>query len=162
MKLIQKFWTWYEKHYKFHLRLSVILFSWQIIHLIWMLIYIVTPRIFNTHPPILPKPASFVLAVVDYTEIPALISASFLYINDLRKGFKAKPFWLLVFLNTQWLHLFWITDEFVLNAFAPQAVVALPLWLAWVAILIDYLELPVMYDTLKKYFALDKTPKTPN
>ena len=29
---------------------------------------------------------------------------------------------------------------------------ALPVWLAWVAILIDYLELPVIYDTLRKFF----------
>ena len=26
----------------------------------------------------------------------------------------------------------------------------LPAWLAWVAILIDYLELPVIFDTLKR------------
>jgi hypothetical protein len=28
----------------------------------------------------------------------------------------------------------------------------LPIWLAWIAILIDYLELPVIYDTLKKFY----------
>ena len=29
----------------------------------------------------------------------------------------------------------------------------LPLWLAYLAIAIDYLELPVMYDTFKKFFS---------
>jgi hypothetical protein len=27
----------------------------------------------------------------------------------------------------------------------------LPIWLAWIAIGIDYLELPVIYDTLRKF-----------
>lgn len=27
----------------------------------------------------------------------------------------------------------------------------LPVWLAWIAIFIDYLELPVIYDTIKEF-----------
>ena len=162
MVIVQKFWDWYERHYKLVVKVTTILFLWQLIHLIWMAIVVVLPKLFGYERPGLPEWFNLLLAFVDYTEIPALIGTSLIYINELRKGFNAKSFGLLLFLNTQWLHLFWITDEFVLNAFAPQAVVALPLWLAWVAILIDYLELPVMYDTLKKYFALGKTPKTPN
>ena len=151
MNLIQKFWGWYERHYKFHLRLSVLLFSWQIIHLIWLAIYIVVPRLFGTMPPELPKALNFLLVVVDYTEIPALISTSLLYINDLRKKFSGKAFWFLIFLNTQWLHLFWVTDEVVAQMLVEKTLVAMPIWLAWVAILIDYLEVPVMYDTIKRW-----------
>ena len=56
-----------------------------------------------------------------------------------------------MFLNSQWLHIFWITDEYVSAELAGAgAASALPGWLAWVAILIDYLELPVIYDTLKR------------
>ncbi|MBI3255992.1 MAG: hypothetical protein HYZ63_03405, partial [Candidatus Andersenbacteria bacterium] len=58
----------------------------------------------------------------------------------------------LVFLNTQWLHLFWISDEFVIHTFLgePHGGTILPTWLAWVAIMIDYLEVPVIIDTLRK------------
>ena len=55
----------------------------------------------------------------------------------------------LAFLNSQWLHIFWITDEFVVSTNEDMAT-ALPAWLAYVAILIDYLELPVIYDTFRK------------
>lgn len=93
---------------------------------------------------------SFVLIIVDYTEIPALITTSLVYINELRKRFAWKPIWYLIALNIQWVHLFWITDEFVVEAFTTP--VALPMWLAWVAILIDYLEVPVIVATLRKFF----------
>jgi hypothetical protein len=70
----------------------------------------------------------------------------------LRKGWNWKSFIFLLFLNSQWLHIFWITDEFVVNEFTgEEAISSLPVWLAWVAILIDYLELPVIYDTMKKF-----------
>ena len=151
LNYIQRFWAWYNKHYKFHLRLSVFLFSWQIVHLIWMLIVVVLPKLFHYSRPELPSWFNLLLALVDYTEIPALIATSLLYLNDLRVKFSSKPILMLIFLNSQWLHLFWITDEFVLEAFAPAAAVVLPLWLAWLAILIDYLEVPVMYDTIKRW-----------
>ncbi|WP_196300572.1 hypothetical protein, partial [Streptococcus pneumoniae] len=75
---------------------------------------------------------------------------SVLYIYELQKRFSWKPVLFLIMLNSQWLHLFWITDEFVVNQFAGRAVTVLPVWLAWVAILIDYLEVPVMIDTFLK------------
>ena len=55
-----------------------------------------------------------------------------------------------MFLNSQWLHIFWITDEYVAAELGGSSNAALPGWLAWVAILIDYLELPVIFDTLKR------------
>ncbi len=62
-----------------------------------------------------------------------------------------KPILYLVFLNSQWLHIFWITDEFVIVAGDGEST-SLPAWLASVALLIDYLELPVIYDTVKRLF----------
>lgn len=54
--------------------------------------------------------------------------------------------------KTQWIHLFWITDEFVVDSFTGNGTnTILPIWLAWAAIPIDYLELPVIYDTMKKF-----------
>ncbi len=45
--------------------------------------------------------------------------------------------------------MFWITDEFVVQQFTSP--IGLPVWTAWVAILIDYLELPVIFETLRLF-----------
>ena len=81
------------------------------------------------------------------------------YIQDLQKEFNPrhigaswKSILFLILLNSQWLHLFWITDEVVVAQFTGAAAIAIPVWLSWCAIMIDYLELPVMYDTFKKVF----------
>lgn len=157
IKLIDRFWLWYEKNYKVNLKLAAFLFFWQLIHLLWLAIVIVLPRIFNFEPPKTTEWFNLILAIVDYSEIPAIVSVSLLYINDLRKDFNFKPLWFLLFLNSQWLHLFWITDEFIIKVFVSGTLVYLPIWLIWFAILIDYLELPVMWDTLKRY--LSSRPK---
>lgn len=95
-----------------------------------------------------------IIIIVDYTEIPALITTSLVYINELRKkGYEFKNILYLIFLNIQFLHIFWITDEFVESKLtgAPEATI-LPLWLAFIAIAIDYLELPVILETVNKAF----------
>lgn len=143
------FWDWYEKHYTLNLAFTSGLFTLQLVHLFWLTTHVVFLRLFGVS---YFNPSEFwqiLIVVVDYTEIPALISTSILYIHDLRKGFSWKAVWFLVALNSQWLHLFWITDEFVVDQFLganPSTI--LPFWLAWVAILIDYLELPVIADTI--------------
>src|SRR5690606_19146011 len=96
------------------------------------------------------SPENLIL-VVDYLEIPAIISTSLVYIHELREKFNYKSLIFLFFLNSQWLHLFWITDEIVIETFTGSALVQIPVWLAWFAILIDYLELPVVYDTLRSF-----------
>lgn len=150
-KILNAFWQWYERHYLFNLGISSLLFLWQLIHLFWLSTHVVAERLtgvsyFN------PEGVwNTLLILVDYTEIPALVGVSLVYLNQLRKQFDWKNFGMLIFLNSQWLHLFWITDEFVVNQFTGRVPVALPIWLAWLAILIDYLELPVMYDTIKKF-----------
>ncbi|MEK7585984.1 MAG: hypothetical protein AAB477_01980 [Patescibacteria group bacterium] len=90
------------------------------------------------------------IALADYTEIPAIITASILYIHNLRSGFNWRSVLFLFLINSQWLHLFWITDEIIYAQFTGTALVVLPVWLSWIAISIDYLELPVMYDTIVK------------
>lgn len=149
MNILKKFFDWYNRNYQFHLRLATLLFVLQIIHLIWLTCNVVLFRLFGVH--VFPPRFDWLVAAVDYTEIPALISVSLVYINDIFLGKPAKKAWLyLALLNSQWVHLFWITDEVVIESFTGQAVVPIPLWLAWIAISIDYLELPVMYDTIKK------------
>ena len=149
MAALQKFWDWYERQYHLNTTLVAIIFSWQLVHLYWLTTTVVIPRLtgirfFNPSPLF-----EFLLIIVDYTEIPALLSATVLYLHALQKKFSYKPLLFILLVNSQWLHLFWITDEFVLEQFTATSV-GLPLWLAWVAIMIDYLELPVIADTIYK------------
>jgi hypothetical protein len=151
-RLPRRFWAWYERHYALNVGLAAVLFAVQIVHLIWLTGDVVLLRL--TGESYLPI-GGFVRAlvvVVDYTEIPALIGTSLIYLNDLRKGWNRRSFLFLLFLNSQWLHIFWITDEFVVGELSGGAS-ALPTWLAWVAIAIDYLELPVIVDTFRRFGA---------
>ncbi len=150
----QKFWRWYESQHVLTTTLTAILFSWQLVHLFWLTTAVVIPRLTGL---VLFTPGPFyelLLVLVDYTEIPALISASMLYLHLLQKKFLWRHVGFLVLINSQWLHLFWITDEFVVTQFAAKAAIALPAWLAWVAIMIDYLELPVIFDTIRRAIRL--------
>lgn len=149
--LANRFWSWYERHYIFNLLLAAGLFLLQLIHLYWMTAHVLllelTGRSFFPGGP-LTEP---LLAAIDYTEIPALISTSLLYVNDLRKQFRWREVLFLLFIHSQWLHLFWITDEFIVEQFLgnPRETI-LPYWLAWVALSIDYLEVPVIVDTVRR------------
>ncbi len=155
MRMLTKFFDWYNRNYQLNLRLTALLFLLQIIHLVWLTSNVVILRLFGVS--FFPHQLDWMVAAVDYTEIPALISVSFLYINDIFLGKSSKKAWFyLLLLNTQWIHLFWITDEIIVQNFTGQALVAIPIWLAWIAIIIDYLELPVMYDTIKKTITLKK------
>ncbi len=149
--MLEKFWAWYERTYALNLSIAFGLFVLQLIHLVWLTGDVVWPRLFSEEIFHIHGGPEVLIALVDYTEVPALISVSLIYINELRKSWSAKYFFYLLFLNSQWLHLFWITDEFVVDAFSGAGATVLPVWLAWVAILIDYLELPVMLDTGKKF-----------
>ena len=149
---MKRFWDWYERHYVLNVTIAAALFALQIVHLVWLTLDPLWAKVFGDPLIVVEKPYSWPLLLVDYTEIPALIMVSLVYINELRRGFALKPVLFLLFLNSQWLHIFWITDEFVTSEFnGGTAATSLPTWLAWVAIMIDYLELPVIFDTLKKF-----------
>ena len=124
----------------------------QIVHLYWLTTHVVTYRLFGNHFFNPNEFWQFAIITVDYLEIPAIITTSILYLYSLKQKFSKKDLILLILLNTQWLHIFWISDEFVESIFLGGGIsTILPFWLAWVAIFIDYLELPVMYDTTKKF-----------
>jgi hypothetical protein len=151
--LIAKFWAWYERNYVLAVGFSTGLFLLQLIHLYWLTADVVAVRLGRES--FFPVSALWqtLIVLVDYTEIPALLGVSLVYLDSLRKRFNRKSVLMLLFLNSQWLHILWITDEFVAAQFAGRSLAAFPLWLAWAAIAIDYLELPVIYDTLKTFFA---------
>lgn len=149
---MKKFWEWYEKHHTLNIGIAAILFSLQIIHLYWLTTHVVFSRLFGQSLYFLPESLEPFLLFVDYLEIPTLVSVSLVYINQLRKKYNHKSLLYLIFLNSQWLHIFWITDEFVEVVLTGSgAGTVLPAWLAWIAIFIDYLELPVIYDTIKEF-----------
>jgi len=145
-----RFWQWYERNYTANVVIATIIFVLQLVHLYWLFTHAVLLRLYGVS---LFPTSSFVqslIVFIDYFEIPVLFGVSLIYINELRKGFSWKPLILLLLLNSQWIHIFWITDEFVVDVFAGSSFVVWPIWLAWVAIGIDYLELPVMYDAAKR------------
>lgn len=148
---IGTFWRWYEKNYTLTLGISAGVFGLQLIHLYWLTADIVAHRLIGHSLFHHTGVWEFLIVIVDYLEIPTLLSVSLIYINDLRKHWNTKSFLFLVLLNSQWLHLFWITDEVAREIFTGTGHTLLPFWAAWVAILIDYLELPVIFDTIAKF-----------
>lgn len=149
---LRDFWLKYEKHYSLYSGVAASLFLLQIIHLYWLTANVVSYRLWGIT---FFDPNSFwqlVIVFVDYIEIPAIIATSILYIHSLQQKWNKKDLLFLILLNSQWLHIFWISDEFVVSVFSDgNTSTILPFWLAWIAIGIDYLELPVMYDTTKKF-----------
>lgn len=146
--MLTRFWKWYESKYTIALYATTLLFLIQLIHLFWMTTDIVMFRLYGH---LFWHVSSFwqtLIAIADYTEIPAIISASIFYIHQMQGGFRWKSFFFLFLINSQWIHLFWITDEVIYAQFAGTALVVIPVWLSWIAIAIDYLEIPVMYDTV--------------
>ncbi len=151
-RALQTFFDWYERHYTLNISLAALLFMLQLVHLYWLSADVIAQRLVGESYFSPDGIFYYAILIIDYTEIPALLSVSLIYINELRKGWSWKAILFLLFLNSQWLHIFWITDEFVTAEFSGETTQSsLPIWLAWVAIMIDYLELPVIYDTLKKF-----------
>ena len=149
--LLRKFFAWYGKNLELNNAVVAFLFVWQLAHLFWLTSDVVFLRLHGESFLNPSKIFEILLIIADYAEIPAILSASLLYVNLVRKGeSKLKSSLMLLFVQSQWLHIFWITDEFVINEF--QNATVLPASLAWLAIFIDYLELPVIYDTLKRFF----------
>ena len=153
-RALQAFFDWYERHYTLNIAIAALLFVLQLVHLYWLSADVIAQRLVGESYFSPDGAFYYAILVIDYTELPALLSVSLIYINELRKGWSWKALLFLLFLNSQWLHIFWITDEFVVGEFSGAASGSgLPGWLAWAAILIDYLELPVIYDTLRKFAA---------
>lgn len=151
---IRAFWQWYERYYQWNLLITTALFALQIVHLYWLGAHVISLRLLGKSFFELTPFWQFIIVIVDYTEIPALLSTSILYIHNLfqREVWK-RSYIFLILLNSQWLHLFWITDEFVITALTEGKTGSiLPTWLAWIAIGIDYLEIPVILDMIIRSF----------
>ncbi|MEK7627983.1 MAG: hypothetical protein AAB421_01025 [Patescibacteria group bacterium] len=158
--MMKSFWDWYERTYTLNLSIALGLFLLQIVHLIWLFGAVVWTNAFGAPLFELTGIWQTIIVFVDYTEIPALLSVSLIYIHELRSGWRPKTALYLGLLLVQLLHMFWITDEFVLDVFiASGHGTVLPAWLAWVAILIDYLEVPVIFDATRRLMVALKEKK---
>lgn len=132
--------------------IAAFLFVLQLAHLYWLSADVVASRLVGQSFFELHGIWQSLIVLVDYLEIPAIISTSLVYIHEIRQGQTWRGIAYLILINSQFLHMFWITDEFVVEQFTGQGGgTILPAWLAWIAIGIDYLELPVIYDTVKKF-----------
>lgn len=148
---LSSFWAWYERNYVLNVSIAAGLFLLQIVHLFWLGGEVIALRAFGTALFDFSGIWQTIIILVDYTEIPAIFTTTLVYIDAWRRGARWNAVIMLTLLHSQWLHIFWITDEFVVDSFAGHDhTTILPSWLAWVAILIDYLEVPVVIDTFVK------------
>lgn len=147
------FWEWYERHLTLNVTIAAFLFSLQLVHLYWLATDVIALKLFGQS---FFQPSGFfyfLIIFADYAEVPALISTGLIYINRLRSSYEFKSLLFIIFLSLQVFHLFWITDEFVIDAFTGGgAFLAIPPILAMLAIMIDYMEVPVILDTFKKLY----------
>jgi hypothetical protein len=152
---ILDFWTKYES---LNLKITFILISLQILHLYWLTADVVLQRIAGESYLGLPRILLPLFIVVDYVEIPALVSGITFYLFSIfkRGSHSRKNVVFLLLLAIQVVHIFWITDEVVYESLLDNDLVIFPVYAAWTAILIDYLEIPVMVDLFYKTFKIKR------
>ncbi|HJR49439.1 MAG TPA: hypothetical protein VJ799_14860 [Nitrososphaeraceae archaeon] len=152
---ILDFWTKYES---LNLKITFILISLQILHLYWLTADVVLQRIAGESYLGLPRILLPLFIIVDYVEIPALVSGITFYLFSIfkRKSHYRKNVVFLLLLAIQVVHIFWITDEVVYESLLDNDLVIFPVYAAWTAILIDYLEIPVMVDLFYKTFKIKR------
>jgi hypothetical protein len=151
--LYKKIINFYLRYQNLNLKISFLLISLQLLHLYWLTTDVVLYRITGTDYFV--EASGFVLLfiIIDYIEIPALVSGIIYYFFDLiynKKEKRIKDTIFLILLAIQSIHIFWITDDIVYSTFVGADLIEMPEYLVWIAILIDYLELPVIYDLLKR------------
>jgi hypothetical protein len=151
--LNRTFWSWYQRHYLATLVITTAAFLLQIFHLYWLFSEVIMERLTGRSWFVFPEAGMVLYVLADYLEVPALVSASALYLNDLRQGVKLRGLLFLLLLNSQWVHMLWITDDVVVRTFASTSLLSWGAAVAWAAILIDFLEVPVIVDTLRRVFS---------
>jgi hypothetical protein len=152
---VQKLAGFWQRYENLNLKIAFVLISLQLVHLYWLTADVVIQRITQKSILAVPhgSPLFIFFIIIDYIEIPALVAGLTYYGLSIYKHEKgsAKNALLLVMLAIQVFHIFWITDDVVYSAFfGSSSAVEIPYYAAWVAILIDYLELPVIADLFYK------------
>jgi hypothetical protein len=148
---VQKLVGFWHKYENLNLKVAFFLISLQLIHLYWLTADVVIQRITGEGALGLSRssPLFFLVVAIDYIEVPALAAGMTYYALSIYKHQKdaAKNALFLAMLAVQVFHIFWITDEVVYGTLiGSNGAVEVPYYAAWIAILIDYLELPVIAD----------------
>jgi hypothetical protein len=159
--VFKKFINFYLRYQNINLKISFILISLQLLHLYWLTTDVVIYRLTGIDYFVGLSDFILLFIIIDYIEIPALVSGIIYYFfaiifdkNEKEKRIKNTV--LLILLSIQSIHIFWITDEVVYSTFVGSDLIYMPEYFAWIAILIDYLELPVIYDLLKRIVRKEK------
>jgi hypothetical protein len=152
---VQKLAWFWQRYENLNLKIAFVLISLQLVHLYWLTADVVIQRITQKSALAVPhgSPLFIFFIIIDYIEIPALVAGLTYYALSIYKHEKGsiKNSLLLAMLAIQVFHIFWITDDVVYNTFfGSSSAVEIPYYAAWVAILIDYLELPVIVDLFYK------------
>lgn len=148
---VQRLVAFWHRYENINLKIAFVLISLQLVHLYWLTADVVIKRIAGDGSPGLSQSGALFIffVLIDYIEIPALVAGLTYYALSVyrREEHSTKNALLLAMLTVQVFHIFWITDEVVYEAFfGSSSAVEIPYYAAWVAILIDYLELPVIAD----------------
>jgi hypothetical protein len=154
---VQKLVRFWHKYENLNLKIAFVLISLQLIHLYWLTADVVVKRITGNSAFGLTQshPLFMFFIVIDYIEIPGLVAGMTYYALSIyrQETGAIKNTLLLAMLVVQVFHIFWITDEVVYSTFfESSSAVEIPYYAAWVAILIDYLELPVIGDLFYRTF----------
>ena len=152
---VQKLAWFWQRYENLNLKIAFVLISLQLVHLYWLTADVVIQRITQKSALAVPhgSPLFIFFIIIDYIEIPALVAGLTYYALSIYRHEKGsmKNALLLAMLAIQVFHIFWITDDVVYNTFfGSSSAVEIPYYAAWVAILIDYLELPVIADLFYK------------
>ena len=127
--------------------ISIVGLAMQIFHLQWLTTDVIMPKLYNISIDTSFSYGTVFYLFADIVEIPAIITRSYLYVISLNKKYSSKNLLLLLILNSQWLHIFWITNTFLVNNIT-ESVTEWNYFLSWVAIAIDFLEIPVLIDSV--------------
>lgn len=154
---LHKVLSFWQKYQNLNLKIAFILMSLQVLHLYWLTADVILQRLAGDSYFGLPSTLLPLFVLVDYVEIPALVSGITFYLFSLMRNSRANRAKAInaIFLSllvTQVVHIFWITDEVVYESFFGGDLVYFPVYLSWIAILIDYLEIPVMIDLFRRVF----------
>lgn len=151
--MLKKLINFYLRYQNLNLKISFLLISLQLLHLYWLTTDVVLYRITGTDYFVQASGFVLLFIIIDYIEIPALVSGITYYFFNLiynKKEKRIKNIIFLILLAIQSIHIFWITDDIVYSTFVGADLIEIPEYFVWIAILIDYLELPVIYDLLKR------------
>ena len=152
----------YEGYENLGLKVTFLLIALQVIHLYWLTTTVVIARLFGENLFLFPQVPTLLFVVIDYLEIPALFTGMVFYalqIHD-RGGRVRKNLIFISLLAVQVFHIFWITDDVVYTTLFNKVAIEIPLYLAWAAIFVDYLELPVVGDLFAKIIRRQRQAST--